>query len=155
MPFRRCPYCKKRFEPSRYRPDQAVCSIEDCQRKRRAAYHRQKLADDPVYRVQCRESKKKWRDAHPAYMSRYRAFGGPESSQHPAEVLKRLIKSVENNLALRIRDCAADVWLLGRDDSVKNILASAYLIVVEVNSTTNETAGEREHLIGRSARNDV
>src|ERR1700741_2689615 len=124
MPTRCCPYCKQFFEPSRYRPDQVVCSMEDCQRKRRAAYHRQKLAEDPAYWDQCRDSKKKFRDAHPGYMNDYRAFGGPQSTQHPAEVLKRLLGSVENNLALRMRDCTADVWLIGHDDRVKNILAS-------------------------------
>lgn len=148
MPFRQCLYCKQPFAPSRYRPDQVVCSTEDCQRKRRAAYHRQKLKDDPAYLVQCRESKKKWRDAHPGYMSQYRSFRGPESSQHPVEILKLLLNAVENNLALRVSDCAADVWLLGRDDRVKNTLASAHLIVVEVISASNSKVCPREHLLG-------
>jgi hypothetical protein len=74
MLLRQCPFCKKPFEPSRYRPNQVVCTTEECQRKRRAAYHRRKLAEDPLYRIQCRESKTKWRDAHRDYMRDYRAL---------------------------------------------------------------------------------
>jgi hypothetical protein len=88
-------------------------------------------------------------------MRDYRAFGTPGPLKTPAEVLKRLIKAVENNLVLRTRDCAADVWFLARGDPVKNILASAHLIVVEVSSSASLKAGTREHLLGRSPRTDV
>ena len=60
-----CTYCKQEFYPSRYRPDQRVCSSTDCQRRRRTDYHRQKLATDPVYQEQCRDSQKKWREKNP------------------------------------------------------------------------------------------
>ncbi len=104
----------------------------DCQRKRRAAYHRQKLAEDPAYRLQCRESKTKWRDAHRDYMRDYRTFGRSKAPKLPVPILKRLLQAVENNLALRISDYVADIWLVDHDDRVKNTLASAHLIVLEV-----------------------
>ena len=43
-----CTYCKQEFYPSRYRPDQRVCSSTDCQRRRRTDYQWQKLATDPT-----------------------------------------------------------------------------------------------------------
>lgn len=132
MQLRQCPYCKKHFAPSRYCPRQVVCSMEDCQRQRRAAYHRQKIEDDPLYRIQCRDSKTKWRDAHRDYMRDYRALRGLKGPKRPVQALKRLLQAVENNLALRISDCGADVWLVDHDERVKNILASAHLIVLEV-----------------------
>jgi hypothetical protein len=39
-PPRCCRYCQQSFQPSKYRPDQSVCSQTDCQR-RRNEYHRQ------------------------------------------------------------------------------------------------------------------
>ena len=54
-----CRYCIQKFRPSRYHPDQQVCSSADCQRRRRTDYHRQKLIEDPAYREQCLDSQKK------------------------------------------------------------------------------------------------
>jgi hypothetical protein len=68
-----CPFCKESFTRSRFHPDQIVCSGPDCQRQRRAAYHRQKLQADPSYRDQCRDSQQQWREQQPEYMRTYRA----------------------------------------------------------------------------------
>jgi hypothetical protein len=70
MPLPRCPFCQELFTPSRYRPDQTVCSDLICQRRRRSAYHRQKLKDDPLLRAQCRDSQQHWRERHPEYIPR-------------------------------------------------------------------------------------
>jgi hypothetical protein len=35
------------FEPSKFRPDQRVCPLPECQRRRRTEYHRHKTADKP------------------------------------------------------------------------------------------------------------
>ena len=64
---RLCRFCQHSFEPSKFRPDQSVCSQPDCQRRRRTEYHRRKIATDPVYAQVVGESRKKWRDAHPDY----------------------------------------------------------------------------------------
>jgi hypothetical protein len=74
-----CLYCKCSFLRSPYRPQQAVCSRPECQRRRRADYHRRKLEADPEYRQIAHDSQKKWREAHPDYLPRYRA-------QHPEAV---------------------------------------------------------------------
>lgn len=65
------------FEPSKHRPDQTVRNRAECQRRRRADYHRSKLATDPEYAQVVRDSQKKWRDAHPGYQQQYR-------EKHPA-----------------------------------------------------------------------
>jgi hypothetical protein len=44
-----CPYCQRSFHPSPYRLQQRVCSLPECQRHRRADYHRLKIQTDPVY----------------------------------------------------------------------------------------------------------
>jgi hypothetical protein len=78
-----CLYCKCTFLRSPYRPQQTVCSRPECQRRRRADYHRRKLEADPEYRQIAHDSQKKWREAHPDYLPHYRAahgdFGGQES----------------------------------------------------------------------------
>jgi hypothetical protein len=50
MGERRCRYCQQVFQPSKFQRLQAVCSGAECQRKRRAEYHRNKIASDPEYR---------------------------------------------------------------------------------------------------------
>ena len=56
MTERRCRYCQKSFQLSKFQPRQVVCGELACQRKRRTEYHRQKIAADPEYRAVCRDS---------------------------------------------------------------------------------------------------
>ena len=55
---------------------QGVCSQSECQRRRRAEYHRQKLQTDGEHQQVTRDSQKKWPQTHPDYLKQYRA-------QHP------------------------------------------------------------------------
>jgi hypothetical protein len=71
-----CPYCRELFTPSRYHPDQVVCSGRECQRQRRTDYHRQRFKTDPSYCEQCRDSQQQWREQHPEYMRNYRKAHG-------------------------------------------------------------------------------
>jgi hypothetical protein len=63
MGERRCRFCERIFLPSKYQPGQSVCRNPGCQRRRRADYHRQKIAADPEYRQVCLDSPQKWRPA--------------------------------------------------------------------------------------------
>jgi hypothetical protein len=67
---RRCLYCQGWFLPSRYRPQEPVCSRPDCQSRRRADSSRQHLATDTKYEV-ARDRRKKWRKEHPDYQKLY------------------------------------------------------------------------------------
>ena len=133
-----CVYCKCSFLYSPYRPQQAVCSRPECQRRRRADYHRRKLEADPEYRQIAHDSQKKWREAHPDYLPHYRA-------QHPEAVernrerqqrrdQKRRIRRLEkNNLALDLKRSVAEVWMVGPRiaNLDKNNLASTQVFIFE------------------------
>ena len=135
---RRCPYCNSSFLTSAYRPQQIVCSKPECQRRRRADYHRRKLEADPEYRQIAHDSQKKWREAHPDYLPHYR-------TQHPEAVernrerqqrrdQKRRIRRLEkNNLALDLKRSAAEVWMVGPRAAhlEKNNLVSTQVFIFE------------------------
>ena len=153
MSPRRCPYCQEGFEPSRFRPDQLVCSRPDCQRKRRTAYHRQKVLVDPDYRAQCRDSQKKWRDANPSYDHDYRTAHARPRGRHD-ETLTRLLEGVKNNVALDLKACTAEVWLVCGSD-VKNILVSAHLILFQADPLRPLGVDAREHPLGGLSTRDI
>src|ERR1039458_211388 len=132
-----CRYCIHEFRPSRYHPDQKVCSSRDCQRRRRTDYHRKKLVEDAVYREQCRDSQQKWCEKNPNYMKRYwadRRAGDRLSAKksHLTSELNRLLKLVKNNSAVDLRSLDASIWLISTDGLCeKNNLASAKIIIVQ------------------------
>jgi hypothetical protein len=132
-----CRYCIHKFRPSRYHPDQKVCSSGDCQRRRRTDYHRKKLVEDPGYRAQCRDSQQKWRDKNPHYMKSYwadRRAGdllNAKKSRLTSE-LNHLLKLAKNNSAVDLRSLDASIWLVPTDGFFeKNNLASAKIIIVQ------------------------
>ena len=71
IPTCRCPYCQRVFQPSPYRLQQRVCSQPECQRRRRADYHRQKIRTDPLYAQVVRDSRKQWQAEHADYQKAY------------------------------------------------------------------------------------
>jgi hypothetical protein len=138
MSTRHCRYCQQVFQPALYRPQQRVCSEPACQQQRRRDYHRRKIRSDPLYAQVVRESRKKWRDAHPGYQKQYRkkhpqAVERNRQQQHFRDQSRRLRHLVKNNLALDLRRSPAEVWLLGpaADDLVKNNLAASNLLILQ------------------------
>ncbi len=65
-------YCHEPFDPSPYHPKQTVCLSQECQRRRRREYHRNRIAADSGYEQQCADSQKNWRENHPDYQRCYR-----------------------------------------------------------------------------------
>jgi hypothetical protein len=119
MNDRRCRYCQRLFQPSRFHPQQAVCSQPSCQQQRQRDYHREKIASDAVYRQVCLESPRKWREAHPGYWKDYRqshpqAVERNRRRQQLRDQRRRLAHLANNNLALDLKHSAAEVWLLGQ-----------------------------------------
>jgi hypothetical protein len=138
LPPRCCRYCQQLFQPSRYRPDQTVCSSPTCQRQRRAEYHRHRIETDPEYAQVVRDSRNKWRQAHPHYQEQYWRTHEQQAErnrqQQPQRDRKRrLTHLVKNNLALDLKQAAAQIWLVGpaADDLVKNNLASSQLFIFQ------------------------
>ena len=137
MKNKTCTYCKQEFCPCRYHPDQRICGSAECQQRRRTDYHREKIATDFVYREQCRDSQKKWRENNPGYMKQYRARRRLGGCRHSAKyrlltALHQLVDSVKNNVVFDLRAMDASIWLVS--DSVfqeKNNLASAKVIILQ------------------------
>ena len=104
MSDRHCRYCQRIFPVSPYRPQQAVCSLISCQRRRRREYHRDKIHSDPDYAQTVRLSRKKWRDEHPGYQKQYWQ-NHPQAAEHNRQQQRRrdrrrrLQHLVKNNLA--------------------------------------------------------
>ena len=138
MPRRTCRFCQQPFESSKFRPDQSVCRQPDCQRRRRAEYHRRKIANDPDYAETVRDSQRKWREANPEYQKTYRQEHAAADERNRALQTRRDAKRraqllVKNNLALDLKRCPAEVWLLTPPgaDLVKNNLASASMFIFQ------------------------
>jgi hypothetical protein len=138
MDERRCRYCQKTFQPSKFQPHQAVCSQPDCQRQRRSDYHRAKLDADPEYRDVCRDSSRKWRARHPEYWKQYReqnpsATEQNRSQQKLRDQKRRLCDLANNTSALNLKCSAAQVWLIGSGAAhlANNNSASGQVWVIE------------------------
>jgi hypothetical protein len=138
MVQRRCRYCEQVFQPSKFQPRQSVCGQPGCQQRRRADYHRQKIAADPEYRQVCQDSSRKWRIRNPEYWRRRRG-------NHPAVVQRnrqqqrvrdqkrRLRDLANNNSAFDLKRSAAQVWLvgLGLEHLANNNSAAAQIWILE------------------------
>lgn len=103
-PSRCCRICQQPFEASKFGPDQSVCSRPECQRQRRAACHRRKVCVDPLYAQVIRDSRNKWRDAHPDYQQTCRqsheaAAERNRPMQRGRDAKRRAKFLVKNNLA--------------------------------------------------------
>jgi hypothetical protein len=115
-----------------------VCSAAACQRERRTNYHRQKLTADAEYAQVVRDSQRKWRDIHADYQKQYRQKN-PEAAeqnrqkQRQRDRKRRVQLLVKNNVALNLKHCAAEVWLVGPAaiDLDKNNLASSQLLIFQ------------------------
>jgi hypothetical protein len=92
---RRCLACGKLFVACPRVKEQAYCSARDCQRERKRRWHNRKLADDPDYRQNRRDSQKRWRETHRGYWRRYR-------ETHPDSVEKNRQRQRERNRLRRI-----------------------------------------------------
>ena len=131
-----CRFCQQSFEPSKFRPDQIVCGRPECQRRRRAEYHRGKIAVDPEYAEIVRDSRRKWREAHPGYQNVYRqshpdAVERNRQLQRARDAKRRAQLLVKNNVALDLKRCDAEAWLVGPvvADLEKNNLASCRMLI--------------------------
>jgi hypothetical protein len=132
-----CLFCGDDFRPSLYHPEQKVCGATECQKKRRAAYHKRKLLEDPTYFEQCRESRKHWRQNNKARLAEYRKKHknkAPLASDREADAhKKRLLASLKTTSVLDLRECRAELWASSSDvDRLQKIFASANIIILQL-----------------------
>jgi hypothetical protein len=144
FPPRCCPYCQQAFHPSKRRPDQAVCSRPECQARRHNEYRRKKRLADPEYAQVVRDSRRKWREAHPNYQKNYwqthpDAAARNRQQQQQRDQKRRVSLLVKNTLVLDLKHCAAEVWLAGplAGDLVKNTLVPYKLLILQSPSPAN------------------
>jgi hypothetical protein len=138
MDERRCRYCQKGFQPSKFQPRQQVCGAPDCQLRRRSDYHGEKIAADPVYREVCRDSPRKWRARNPGYWKRYRETHPAKAErnrqqQKVRDRKRRLCLLANNTSALDLKYSVAQVWLIGSGAAqlANNNSASGQIWVIE------------------------
>jgi hypothetical protein len=138
IPNCRCPYCQHIFQPSPYRVQQRVCSQAECQRRRRADYHRQKIRTDPLYAQVVQDSRKQWRSEHADYQKTYwkthpEAAERNRQRQRRRDRQDRVTSLVKNNVALDLKHSAAEVWLVGPEAAavVKNNVAFSEVLVFQ------------------------
>jgi len=138
MVERRCLYCERSFQPSKYQSGQLVCSDSGCQRRRRADYHRQKIAADREYRQVCLDSPQKWRARNLDYWRRYReqhpaAVERNRQQQHVRDQKQRLRDLANNNSVFDLKHSASGVWLVGAElqNLANNNSAPAQVWVLE------------------------
>jgi hypothetical protein len=101
-------------------------------------YHRQKTASDPEYAQVVRDSRRKWRQAHPGYQKVWRQ-SHPDAEernrqlQRRRDAKRRVQVLVKNTSALDLKHSAAEVWLIGpaAGDLEKNNLASSKLFIFQ------------------------
>ncbi|MFH1863842.1 MAG: hypothetical protein ABIJ85_02965 [bacterium] len=67
-----CTYCGKEFNPNPRVKRQRYCVNKACQRARRSAWQRAKIAGDPDYQANQERCRKQWQACHPAYYRLYR-----------------------------------------------------------------------------------
>lgn len=138
-----CPYCQQEFRCSRFHPEQVACSFPACQRRRRADYHRKKLAEDAEYRAQCEHSQKMWKENNPSYYRRYRATRkkGPGARDPQPTSINDILRflrrakntSAKNKSALVVTTGFVEVWWVSFSGakSIKNALAACKVVVIE------------------------
>jgi len=137
-PPRCCPYCQQTFQPAPRRPDQVVCSRPECQSRRRNDYRHRKRQTDPEYAQVVRDSRQKWREAHPGYQKDYwqnhpEAAARNRQQQRQRDQKRRVGLLVKNTLVLDLKRIAAEVWLVGSlaEDLVKNTLVAAKFLILQ------------------------
>lgn len=138
MVERRCRYCGRIFQPSKYQPGQSVCKDADCQQQHRADNHRQRIAADPEYRQVCLDSAQKWRSRNPDYWRRYRerhpaAAERNRQQQQVRDQKRRLPQLANNNSVWDLKPCPAKVWVMGRGfgDLANNNSAPAQVWILQ------------------------
>ena len=68
----RCAHGRCRLLPDPRVKHQRCCSAKPCQRARKAQWQRIKLATDPDYQANQRDSQRSWQQPHPKYWQQYR-----------------------------------------------------------------------------------
>lgn len=86
----KCEHCGEMVKANPRNKQQRYCGKKACQRARKTAWEKEKIKTDPDYRMNRKESAKKWADEHSDYWKAYRKRN-PHSVQR-----NRLLQRVRN-----------------------------------------------------------
>ena len=87
---KRCLCCKRGFIPHPAVRDQQYCSNAECQKARKRAWQKEKLANDSDYRANQASAQRQWRSRNKGYWREYRR-------RNPAYTEKNRIGQRERN----------------------------------------------------------
>jgi hypothetical protein len=71
-----CMHCGRLFAANPRIKNQRYCSSKDCQRARKRAWQKEKLATDPDYKSNQLDCQREWHRRHPQYYQLYRKRNG-------------------------------------------------------------------------------
>ena len=125
-----CCHCGDYFPPSPRHKDQRFCKKSACQKARKAEWQRNKMATDPEYRANQRQSHQEWLWANPNYWKGYRKRN-PEKA-----VRNRMLQTIRNRRRGKSQDSNAkmDTSLIAKMDASKpnsfNLVGQFWLVPV-------------------------
>ena len=137
MDERRCRYCQKGFQPSKFQPRQQVCGTPDCQLQRRSDYHRQKIAPTPYTARSAGTARASGAPAIPVIgngiATRTPPLRNTTASNKVRDRKRRLCLLANNTSALDLKRSAAQIWLVGHGAAqlANNNSAPAQIWVIE------------------------
>ena len=136
---KRCKHCRGLFNSDPRVKDQKYCSDKRCQRARKTLWQKQKLATDPDYQANQKDSQKRWRENNPDYWRNYR-------DQNPDYVKRNRILQTERNAKKR------SIKMIAKKDMIKKKLSiksgSYFIIPSPVKEIANmDVSGQKVHII--------
>jgi len=114
----KCKNCSRIFKPNPRVKNQQFCSRKECQRARKTAWHRNKMATDSDYRENQKDSHRTWLKNNPNYFRQYR--------KHHPEYCSR------NRLQQKNRDMKRRARHLAKMDALKklnSIIPGSYYLI--------------------------
>jgi len=119
---RRCRHCHRLFVVRPQNPNQRYCPDNACQRARKQAWERRKLAEDPDYRQNRKDAQRVWRENHPDYWREYRR-------RRPGYTERNRQRQNIRNLKHRCLDAAESIANTDASVVKKIVLPGSYEIV--------------------------
>ena len=108
-----CCHCGCIFSTSPRHKSQRFCLKPECRRARKAFWKREKMRQDPDYRLTQKMSNKKWAEANTGYWKEYRKKN-PEKAER-----NRMLQTIRNRRRSKSKQ-AVDTSLIAKVDTSKS-----------------------------------
>jgi len=123
---RRCRHCGCNLEVCTKVKKHEYCTKPDCQKARKRAWQKKKMAEDAEYRRDQKEAQKIWRENNPHYWKKYRS----ENERYTEE--NRLRQRQRNRTQRALSTGRAKVGEVAKMDAIKgknNTLSGRYELI--------------------------